>query len=216
MSLIVVVDYGVGNVRSVAKALEVASPGSDVRVSGDPSDIDRADRIVLPGQGSMQGCMSFLGTSGLLEALLEAIQTKPILGTCVGAQMLFDWSSEGGRVPGLSLFPGNVLRLEMPPSSKSDDVVQTSCKIPHVGWNQVRIVAEHPLFKGIATGDHFYFVHSYYMNPTDLSLVVSETDYGTSFVSAVARDNIFAVQFHPEKSSRNGLLVYKNFVHWSP
>ncbi|MFD2364986.1 imidazole glycerol phosphate synthase subunit HisH [Pseudoduganella sp. GCM10020061] len=209
---IVVVDYGMGNLRSVAQALTAVAPEADIVISGDAAVVDAADRIVLPGQGAMRDCMASLRASGVEEALLRAAKTRPMMGVCVGEQMLFD-SSEEGDTPGLGLLPGRVVRFRL------DGMVQpdgSRFKVPQMGWNRVRQVRAHPLWNGIEDDSYFYFVHSYYALPENAQDTIGETDYGAPFCCAVARDNIVATQFHPEKSARAGLALYKNFVHWNP
>jgi imidazole glycerol-phosphate synthase subunit HisH len=212
MNKIVVVDYGMGNLRSVAQALRAVAPEADVRISGEVADLRSADRIVLPGQGAMPDCMRSLRESGLQEAVLEAAQSKPLFGVCVGEQMLFDWSEEGDT-PGLGLLPGKVVRFQLDGQLQQDG---SRFKVPQMGWNQVRQSASHALWSGIADHSYFYFVHSFYAVPENVAHTVGETMYGSAFSCAVARDNIFATQFHPEKSATAGLQLYKNFVHWNP
>ncbi|MDQ1920528.1 imidazole glycerol phosphate synthase subunit HisH [Massilia pseudoviolaceinigra] len=212
MNKIVVVDYGMGNLRSVAQALRAVAPEAEVLISGDVAAIDSADRIVLPGQGAMRDCMASLRQSGVEEALLRAAKTRPVMGVCVGEQMLFD-SSEEADTPGLGLLPGKVVRFQLDGRLQPDG---SRFKVPQMGWNRVRQVRQHPLWQGILDDSYFYFVHSYYVQPDDASLTAGETDYGAPFCCAVARDNIFATQFHPEKSAGAGLQMYKNFVHWNP
>ncbi|MBZ2206387.1 imidazole glycerol phosphate synthase subunit HisH [Massilia soli] len=212
MNKIVVVDYGMGNLRSVAQALRAVAPEADVLISGEVADIDSADRIVLPGQGAMRDCMRSLRESGVKEALLRAAKTRPMMGVCVGEQMLFDVSEEGDT-PGLGLLPGKVVRFQLDGRLQNDG---SRFKVPQMGWNRVRQVAQHPLWTGIEDNSYFYFVHSYYAQPEQASSVIGETDYGGDFCCAVARDNIVATQFHPEKSAAAGLTLYKNFVHWNP
>jgi glutamine amidotransferase len=212
MKTIVVVDYGMGNLRSVAQALRHAAPEADVRISGEISDLRSADRLVLPGQGAIPDCMRSLRESGLRDAVVEASRSKPLLGVCVGEQLLFDWSEEGDT-PGLGLLPGRVVRFRLEDRLQDDG---SRFKVPQMGWNQVRQTQPHPLWKGIADHSYFYFVHSYYAVPDNPSHTAGETDYGAPFTCAVARDNIFATQFHPEKSASAGLRIYKNFVDWNP
>lgn len=212
MNKIVVVDYGMGNLRSVAQALRAVAPEADVRISGEVAEIDSADRIVLPGQGAMRDCMASLRGSGVQDALLRAAASRPVLGVCVGEQMLFE-SSEEGATPGLGLLPGKVVRFQLEGRMQADG---SRFKVPQMGWNRVRQVRPHVLWEGIADDAWFYFVHSYYVQPAEASLTVGETDYGAPFCCAVARDNMFATQFHPEKSAGAGLRLYKNFVHWNP
>jgi glutamine amidotransferase len=212
MNKIVVVDYGMGNLRSVAQALRHVAPEADVRISGEVQDIRSADRLVFPGQGAIPDCMRCLRESGLQEALLEASRTKPLFGVCVGEQLLFDWSEEGDT-HGLALFPGKVVRFRLDDQLQEDG---SRFKVPQMGWNRVSQAQPHPLWNGIADNSYFYFVHSYYAQPAERAHVAGETDYGAPFASAVARDNIFATQFHPEKSASAGLQLYRNFVHWNP
>jgi glutamine amidotransferase len=212
MNKIVVVDYGMGNLRSVAQALRAVAPEADVKISGDPADIDAADRIVLPGQGAMRDCMRSLRESGVEEALLRAAKSRPMMGVCVGEQMLFDVSEEG-NTPGLGLLPGKVVRFQLEGRLQEDG---SRFKVPQMGWNRVHQVRAHPLFEGVADNSYFYFVHSYYVQPADPGLIAAETDYGAPFCCAVAQDNLFATQFHPEKSAAAGLRVYRNFVSWKP
>ena len=212
MNKIVVVDYGMGNLRSVAQALRAVAPDANVLISGEPADIDSADRIVLPGQGAMRDCMASLRESGVQDALLRAAKTRPVMGVCVGEQMLFDISEEADT-PGLGLLPGKVVRFQLDGRLQPDG---SRFKVPQMGWNRVKQVRQHPLWEGILDDSYFYFVHSYYVQPDDASLIAGETDYGAPFCCAVARDNIFATQFHPEKSATAGLRLYQNFVHWNP
>lgn len=217
MTTIAIVDYGMGNLRSVAQALRAAAPEADVQVVDRPEGIRAADRVVLPGQGAMPDCMCALGESGLQQAVLEAAATKPMLGVCVGEQMLFERSREARAgseaTPALALLPGEVIRFELDGMTQPDG---SRFKVPQMGWNRVRQAVEHPLWNGIPDDSWFYFVHSYYVHAQNRAHVVGETDYGVVFTSAVARDNIFATQFHPEKSAKMGLQLYRNFVHWNP
>jgi imidazole glycerol-phosphate synthase subunit HisH len=212
MNKIVVVDYGMGNLRSVAQALRHVAPEADVRISGEAAEIRAADRVVLPGQGAMPDCMRSLRESGVQDAVLEAARSKPLFGVCVGEQMLFDWSDEGDT-PGLGLLPGKVVRFALEGRLQDDG---SRFKVPQMGWNRVRQKVAHPLWNGIADDDYFYFVHSFYAVPAVAAHTVGETVYGSAFSCAVARDNIFATQFHPEKSASAGLQLYRNFVHWKP
>lgn len=209
---IAIVDYGMGNLRSVAQALMKAEPAAQVAIVDTPAAIRAADRVVLPGQGAMPDCMRSLAESGLKDAVLEAARNKPLLGVCVGEQMLFDWSAEGDT-PGLGLLPGRVLRFELEGRLQDDG---SRFKVPQMGWNRVRQTRPHPLWDGVPDDAYFYFVHSYYAVPGDTAHTVGETPYGAPFTSAVARDNLFATQFHPEKSAEVGLRIYRNFVHWQP
>jgi glutamine amidotransferase len=212
MNKIVVVDYGMGNLRSVAQALRAVAPEAEVRISGTVADIDAADRIVLPGQGAMRDCMRSLRESGVQDALLRAAASRPMMGVCVGEQMLFD-ASEEGDTPGLGLLPGKVVRFQLDGRLQADG---SRFKVPQMGWNRVRQVRAHPLWDGVADDAYFYFVHSYYAQPEDAAHTIGETEYGAPFCCAVARDNIVATQFHPEKSAAAGLRLYRNFVHWNP
>ena len=212
MNKIVVVDYGMGNLRSVAQALRAVAPEADVRISGDAFDVANADRIVLPGQGAMPDCMRSLRASGVLDALLRAAESKPLMGVCIGEQMLFDRSEEGDSA-GLGLLPGKVVRFQFDGQLQEDG---SRFKVPQMGWNQVRQTAPHALWEGIADDAYFYFVHSYYAQPELAAHTVGQTVYGAPFSCAVAKGNIFATQFHPEKSAAAGLQLYKNFVHWQP
>ncbi|PWB57207.1 MAG: imidazole glycerol phosphate synthase subunit HisH [Nitrosomonadales bacterium] len=210
MADIAVIDYGMGNLRSVAKALEHVAPQLDIVVSSDPDVIVRAGRVVFPGVGAMPDCMRELESRGLRQAVAEAAQSKPFLGICLGMQALFEYSEEGNSA-GLGILPGRVLRF--PAEAMVDDQGQ-KLKVPHIGWNEVHQAAKHPMWSGIPTGARFYFVHSYYVESGDPDLVAGFTLYPFAFTAAVARDNIFAVQFHPEKSQATGLTLLANFVMW--
>jgi glutamine amidotransferase len=207
---IAVVDYGMGNLRSVAKALEHVAPSKVIAVTSDPAAIRSAGRVVFPGQGAMPDCMREMDARGLRAPLLEAARSKPFLGLCIGLQMLFERSEEGDT-PGLGILPGKVVRfpafLALPSGEK--------LKVPHMGWNQVYQAMPHPMWDGIADGSRFYFVHSYYVDTPDQALVAGTSRYPSSFTCAVARNNIFAVQFHPEKSQSAGLRLLSNFVSWN-
>ena len=212
--VVAVVDYGMGNLRSVSQAVLHAAGASDfdVLVTSSPQAVRSADRVVLPGQGAMPDCMRELAASGLRDAVLRAAEDRPLLGVCVGMQMLLDRSEEG-PTEGLGLIPGDVLRFRL------DDVRQpdgSRCKVPQMGWNRVAQARPHALWTGIPDGAWFYFVHSYRACPLDDAHSAGVTDYGGTFTSAVARDNIFATQFHPEKSAGHGLLLYRNFLAWQP
>jgi glutamine amidotransferase len=208
---IAVIDYGMGNLRSVSKALEHVAGAVPVVVTSDPAVVAAAERVVFPGQGAMPDCMSELAARGLSAAVLQAARAKPFLGICVGQQMLFE-ASEEGDVAGLGVFPGVVRRC---PEARMVDAGGGRLKVPHMGWNTVW-QRPHSLWSGIADGARFYFVHSYCVQHDDPALTTGTTDYGLPFTSAVGRDNIFAVQFHPEKSARDGLQLLKNFVEWQP
>jgi glutamine amidotransferase len=208
--VIAIADFGMGNLRSVAQALARVAPGEDVRITSDPRLVDAAERVVLPGQGAMPDCMRQLGESGLEPALRRAAAGRPVLAVCVGEQMLFGRSEEGDT-PCLGLMPGEVVRF---PDMREPDGRRR--KVPHMGWNRVRQLRPHPLWEGVPDDSYFYFVHSYFVRPGRPGLAVGETDYGGFFTCAVAQDNIFAVQFHPEKSAGAGLRIYANFIHWKP
>ena len=207
--LIAVVDYGMGNLRSVAKALEHVSPKSQVVITSDAATVRRADRVVFPGQGAMPDCMRYLADSGLTEAVLDAAANKPLFGVCVGEQMLFERSEEGDTA-GLGVLPGKVVRFEQ------QAMQQGGLKVPHMGWNRVHQCTSHPMWEGIVQDDFFYFVHSYHVVPADPAIETGRTHYGVGFTCAVAQANIFATQFHPEKSAASGLRLYENFIHWQP
>jgi glutamine amidotransferase len=212
MNKIVVVDYGMGNLRSVAQALRQVAPEADVRISGELADIRTADRLVLPGQGAMPDCMRSLHDSGLQDAVLQAARNKPLFGVCVGEQLMLDWSEEG-ETAGLGLFPGKVVKFRLDRQLQEDG---SRFKVPQMGWNCVQQSVSHALWNGIADNSYFYFVHSYHAVPQDPAHIAGVTPYGAPFCSAIARDNFFATQFHPEKSAAAGLQLYKNFVHWNP
>ncbi len=211
---IAIVDYGMGNIHSVERALRYAAPEANVYLANTVELLNKADRVVLPGQGAMRDCMQNLEKSGLKEGLLLASRTKPLLGVCVGEQMLFERSQEGD-VSCLGIFPGEVKKFEGDVFAKPHfNDHQEHLKVPHMGWSQVKQEREHPVWNGIPDNSYFYFVHSYYVKPSDDSLTVGSTLYGHTFTCAVARDNIFAAQFHPEKSAEQGLRLYRNFVEW--
>ncbi len=217
MNKIVVVDYGMGNLRSVAQALRAVAPEANVLISGVAADIDSADRIVLPGQGAMRDCMASLRASGVEEALLRASRTRPMLGVCVGEQMLLERSTEARAgqetTAGLGLIAGDVIRFDLDGQLQPDG---SRYKVPQMGWNRVHQSRAHALWAGVPEQSYFYFVHSYYARPAHPEESVGETEYGVRFTCAIARDNIFATQFHPEKSAQAGLQIYRNFVHWNP
>lgn len=210
MTDIAVIDYGMGNLRSVSKALEHVAPAVSVCVTSDPDVIARAGRVVFPGVGHAADCVRELTARGLREAVMEAARSKPFLGICLGMQMLFQHSEEGD-VEGLGVLPGRVLRF---PADAMQDDRGRKLKVPHIGWNEVYQAKPHPLWTGIADGTRFYFVHSYYCEPATPDLVAGYTLYPFPFTSAVARENVFAVQFHPEKSQAAGLTLLGNFVVW--
>jgi glutamine amidotransferase len=201
---IAVVDYGMGNLRSVSKALEHVAPGAEVQLTADPEKILAAERIVVPGQGAMPDCMRQLEASGARAAVVEATRSKPFLGICIGLQMLFERGEEGDAA-GLGFWGGGEPRFAV-----------SGLKIPHIGWNEVMQERSHPLWSGIPDRSRFYFVHSYYPAPRDAALTAATSVYGAPFTCAIARDNIFAVQFHPEKSQSAGLQLLSNFVRWQP
>ena len=211
MADIAIIDYGMGNLRSVAHAIEHVSPQSKVAVTSDPAEILRASHVVFPGQGAMPDCMRELDARGLREAVMRSAKEKPFLGICIGLQMLFDFSEEG-NVAGLGILRGKVKRF---PQDKMFDASGEKLKVPHIGWNQVETCLSHPLWEGIAQGSRFYFVHSYYAEPDDEGIVAATSRYPFRFASAVAKGNIFAVQFHPEKSQSAGLALLRNFSAWN-
>ncbi len=215
MNTIAVVDYGMGNLRSVAQAVIHAASVVDqaeVIVTSNPQVVRDAHRVVLPGQGAMPDCMSELKASGLLEAVLDAAAKKPLFGVCVGMQMLLDHSAEG-NTPGLGLIAGEVIKFDLTGRTQADG---SRFKVPQMGWNQVVPTQPHPLWEGVPSNSYFYFVHSFYAKTTNAAHIAAETDYGGLFACAIARDNIFATQFHPEKSAAHGLALYRNFIHWNP
>ena len=208
---IAVVDYGMGNLRSVSKALEHVAPNKNVLVTSNASDIAAAARVVFPGQGAMPDCMRELESRGLHEAVVNAAANKPFLGICIGLQLLFQHSEEGDA-NGLGILEGNVKRF---PSAEMHDANGDKLKVPHMGWNQVYQQQSHPMWKDIADGERFYYVHSYFVQPADPSVVAGVTNYPKPFTGAIAKNNIFAVQFHPEKSQHAGLQLLANFVQWN-
>ena len=207
---IAVIDYGMGNLRSVSKAVEHVAGDAEVRVTDDPRFIDGADRVVFPGQGAARDCMAAIGDHHLNQAVLHAAQNKPFLGICMGLQVLMRHSDENGGTALLGLFAGEVRRFDGLAVGENGLLL----KIPHMGWSQVRQVGSHPLWRGIADQSRFYFVHSYRVVPEDVSLIAATTDYGVRFTAAIAHDNLFATQFHPEKSAGAGLRLLENFVNW--
>ena len=210
MTDIAVIDYGMGNLRSVSKALEHVTPDRTVAVTSNPHVIAAAERVVFPGQGAMPDCMRELDARGLRQAVIDAAADKPFLGICIGLQLLFEHSEEGDAA-GLGILPGQVRRF----ASELRDAAGDKLKVPHMGWNQVYQQAAHPMWGGLADGERFYYVHSYYVVPAQPEIVVGASQYPARFTSVVARDNIFAVQFHPEKSHRAGLQLLSNFVQWN-
>jgi imidazole glycerol-phosphate synthase subunit HisH len=216
MSLIAIVDYGMGNLFSVSHAVRAAARlergAFDVRITSKPEDVRAAERVVLPGQGAMPDCMRELRASGLQDAVMEAATSKPLFGICVGMQMLLDVSEEG-NTPGLALISGEVKRFQLEGQLQDDG---SRYKVPQMGWNRVQQAVAHPLWAGVADNTRFYFVHSFAAQPRNAGHAVGQTIYGTPFASAVARDNIFATQFHPEKSAAPGIRLYQNFLNWTP
>lgn len=212
MSTVAVIDYGMGNLRSVAKALEhVAPPATRIEVTPDPSTVRAADRVVFPGQGAAGDCMRALQRYGLDEAVRQAVHDKPFLGICMGMQVLVEHSDENEGTQCIGVFPGNARYFRDAPDFDASDGV---LKIPHMGWNQVHQRRAHPLWAGIPQETYFYFVHSYYLEPESPELTIGTTDYGISFTSAIAYENVFALQCHPEKSAEVGLRLLANFTHW--
>lgn len=211
---VAVVDYGMGNLRSVSQAVMHAAQGSGVEVvvTSRPEAVMAAQRVVLPGQGAMRDCMRELRDTGLLPAVLHAAQHKPLFGVCVGMQMLLDHSEEQDS-PGLGLIAGRVKRFALEGQTQADG---SRFKVPQMGWNRVRQAQPHALWRDVPDQAHFYFVHSFYAQPAQEAHSVGQTDYGTVFTSALARGNIFATQFHPEKSASDGLCLFRNFLHWNP
>ena len=216
---VAVVDYGMGNLRSVTQAVMhvAADAGVDVVWARTPAEVMAAERVVLPGQGGMRDCMRELHDSGMYGAVMHAAQHKPLMGVCVGMQMLLD-HSEDLDTPSLGLIPGEVVKFELGGQIQPDG---SRYKVPQMGWNQVwhsnlGHPRPHPVWGDVPDGSYFYFVHSYFARPSDARHSVGETDYGQRFSAAIARDNIFATQFHPEKSADHGLALYRNFLHWKP
>ncbi len=203
-----------GNLRSVSQAVQVAAQdsGFEVLITSRPEEVRSAQRVVLPGQGAMPDCMRELRESGLLGSVLEAAASKPLFGVCVGMQMLLDHSAEGDT-PGLTLIHGEVIKFDLTGQLQPDG---SRYKVPQMGWNQVFQAQPHPIWRGVPEASFFYFVHSFYAKPSDARHSVGEADYGGRFTAAIARDNIFATQFHPEKSAAHGLALYRNFLYWNP
>jgi glutamine amidotransferase len=218
MKKLAVVDYGMGNLRSVTQAVMHVAAGAGVEVvwARTAKEVMDAERVVLPGQGGMRDCMRELHDSGMLDAVLHAAANKPLMGVCVGMQMLLDHSEEL-NTPCLGLVPGDVRKFDLIGQLQPDG---SRYKVPQMGWNQVwptsTLGPRHPIWGDVPDGSYFYFVHSYYAKPSDARHSAGETDYGERFSSAIARDNIFATQFHPEKSAEHGLSLYRNFLHWNP
>ncbi|MDP7489057.1 MAG: imidazole glycerol phosphate synthase subunit HisH [Arenicellales bacterium] len=209
MRRIVVVDLGTGNLHSVSKALEHVAGGVTVKVSAEPAVIAAADHVVLPGQGAIGTWFKALGKDTLHQAITIALASRPVLGICLGLQALFDHSDEDGGTTGLGVLAGQVRRFGSGENTRGQEL-----KVPHMGWNNVTQHGEHPLWLGIPQDTRFYFVHSYYADARAPDQVAGTTDYGVRFTSAAAADNVFAVQFHPEKSHAQGLKLLENFVNW--
>ena len=213
MQTLAVIDYGSSNLRSVSKALEyVADAKTRVVVSENPEQILAADKIVFPGQGAIGQCMQALRQKKLGELVIESISTKPFLGICLGLQSLMEHSDENGGTEGLGIVKGGVHRFK----TGITDNMGNTLKVPHMGWNQVRQEKEHPLWEGIESGERFYFVHSFYVEPERKQDCAATSEYGLEFTAAIARDKLFATQFHPEKSQQAGLRLLRNFLGWHP
>lgn len=208
MASIAILDYGMGNLRSVLKAFEHVAPDQEIFITSDADRFASADRVVFPGQGAIGGCIRLLDETGLRQVLLDTMQSKPFLGICLGLQALFDFSEEGGGVETLGVMPGRVRHFA------AQGPVMNGLKIPHMGWNQVHRTRRHPLWRDIEQDDWFYFVHSYFVDAEREEDSVGTTEYGVRFTSAAARDNVFATQFHPEKSQHAGLQLLQNFSTW--
>lgn len=210
MQRIAVIDYGMGNLRSVSKAIEHVAPDADVVVSSDAELIQSADRIVCPGQGAAADCMAALNQSGLAQTIIDTVDTRPFLGICMGFQVLLTASEENGGVDCLNVVPGRVLRFDDPLVDKN----QHRLKVPHMGWSEVQHARDHALWSGIDDGSRFYFAHSYFCVPDDEGAVTGQCDYGVEIAVSVAKPGLFACQFHPEKSAADGLQLLKNFSQW--
>jgi glutamine amidotransferase len=211
MSSIGIIDYGMGNLHSLGKSMERVAGSQRIEISYDPDKLLKCDRLVLPGVGGVLACMNELRRLELNDLVKEASARVPMLGICLGMQVMLDFSQENGGVPALGLFPGNVVRFPDPPADASAERL----KVPHMGWNRVKQLRPHPLWRQIPDDSWFYFVHSYYADPTQPEHVLGSTDYGRPFASAVARDNLAAFQFHPEKSQGAGLQLLANFADWN-
>ncbi len=209
MASVAVIDYGMGNLHSIAKALQFVAPESAIQVTGDPDVILSADRVVFPGVGAIRDCMAQLAQRDLLDAIKYISKNKPFLGICLGLQALFEFSEESGDVECLGLFQGRVIRFASTPETNG-----RARKIPHMGWNNVLQTRSHPMWSGIPQNSRFYFVHSYYADPADTTCIAATADYPEPFTCGLARDNVFAVQFHPEKSQAMGLKLLQNFTDW--
>ena len=212
MAAIGIIDYGMGNLHSLGKALERVAGSGRVLISYDPEELMTCDRLVLPGVGGVRECMKELLCLELNQMVVEAARNKPMLGICLGMQVMLEWSDENGGVPALGLFPGRVVRFPDPP----EDGGIGRLKVPHMGWNRVRQTQKHPMWTGIPDNAWFYFVHSYHAAPSNPEHVLGASEYGYEFAAAVARDNIVAFQFHPEKSQNLGMTLLANFTQWDP
>lgn len=210
MTSVAIIDYGMSNLHSVQSALQACAPKARVEVARDSRSMRMADRLVFPGQGAASKCMQAIQAQGLDEALKEAACSKPMLGICMGLQVLLERSEENDGTDCLGIIQGEVKHLS------NQKAAACGHKIPHLGWNRVRQQSSHPLWDGIADQTHFYFVHSYYAQPRDESLVMGSSDYPHAFSCALAKDGLFAVQFHPEKSGKQGLQLIQNFINWKP
>ena len=214
MSVIAIVDYNMGNLRSVTQALQhVSTKDASVLVTADPQQILEADRVVFPGQGAARDCMKELSERGLIDVVRKAARTRPFLGICMGMQVLMEHSEENDGVDCIGLYPGRVEHFVG--RIGSHDEQGERLKIPQMGWNRIQQVGSHPLWQGIESGSRFYFVHSYYTAPADPDLVAGKTGFGINYASAIARDNVFAIQAHPEKSADDGLQLLRNFTQWN-
>jgi len=214
MQSIGVIDYGMGNLHSLGKALERVSGAQRVVISYDPEELLACDRLVLPGVGGVRECMKELARLQLNEMVVEAAKKVPMLGICLGMQVMLEWSDENGGVPALGLFPGKVVRFPDPPADAAPGTERL--KVPHMGWNRVKQSRKHALWQGVPDDSWFYFVHSYHASPREKAHILGETDYISRFAAAIARDNIAAFQFHPEKSQAAGMALLANFVNWKP
>lgn len=212
MPAIGVIDYGMGNLHSLGKALERVAGGKRVVVSYDPAELLKCERLVLPGVGGVRECMKELQRLELNELVREAARKLPMLGVCLGMQVMLEWSDENGGVPALGLFPGKVVRFPDPP----EDPAYPRLKVPHMGWNRVQQTQNHPIWDGVPDQSWFYFVHSYHAQLANPAHMLGSTEYVHPFASAIARDNIVAFQFHPEKSQGTGMRLLENFVNWKP
>jgi glutamine amidotransferase len=209
MSQVAVIDYGMGNLHSIAKALQHAAPEVDVQITADAQLIKQADRVVFPGVGAIRDCMHALQETGLATVIKEVAQQKPLLGICLGMQALLTDSEENNHTECLNLLPGHVVRFPEPLTDAEGNIL----KVPHMGWNQVQ-QQPHPLWENISQNSRFYFVHSYYAVPDNDTIIAATSEYPNPFACALTQDNVFAVQFHPEKSQTVGLQLLKNFLHW--